>query len=491
MSTLSITKKIKGKFISDPRYMISGQNPTAKLKVYGTMKKLNYKSRVHGEYLTNMAFFRIFSDYFNILKQNRKIAKEHGISKISFFRHKNFLDDISLQTYNGETNIRFILDKNEYNFSFDKYRQGNQYYYAIVLTSEKILILNAKSIYDIILENAISISNLRGEYIEMKRSAFEWTINKLEKRNFDDIFLPEKLMEDLNLYINVANKKNRLMRYLMVGNPGTGKTESTLVLANLLKAKGVTIVKTPVDEFLKEKIQLAEALAPSILIFDDLDLSIGSRTSGGYSPKELQMFLDALDGTDKINKEVGIISTTNSSKLLDLAAQRPGRFEKILTFDSLTKQNIGNIILKSLKYNFEDNLNQNLFFNKKVVDLYYDSGVTGAWIYNSINMLKLKSEMIDFKITIKWVINELNIELNISDELLNKNHLAQKFSKSKKLLGFGGNGDGDGEEELAYEQIDDEMADGWMENEEVPKEEKCEAVISIRKDSNETESSPQ
>jgi len=223
----------------------------------------------------------------------------------------------------------------------------------------------------------------------------------------------------------------------MVGNPGTGKTESTLVIANELKKQGVTIIKTPVDNFLKEKIELAEALAPAILIFDDLDLSIGSRTGGGYSPKELQMFLDVMDGTDKISKNVGIISTTNSSKLLDLAAQRPGRFEKILVFDKLTKKNIGNIILKSLKYN-NANININkLFFNKRIVDKFYEAKVTGSYIYNSINMLNLKSEMLDFNITVDWVMKEIVIELENTKQLRNKDHLTETLTNNSKTIGFG------------------------------------------------------
>lgn len=400
-------------------------------------EKLTYSSQISFETLTNYAFFKIFSDYFNILKSNPDVAKEHDISDLTFFRQKCFLSNIELPGYMGETNIRFKYKGFVINFSFDKYRQNSEYYYTIIMTSEEALEVRGEIIFKEIMNFAISVSNLKGEYIEMARDEFAWEIKDLEKRDFNDIFLPPKLFDDLTLYTEVFKRKNRLMRYLMVGNPGTGKTESTLVLSNVLKDSGVTIIKTPIDNLLKEKVELAEVLSPSILIFDDLDLAIGSRSKGGYSPKELQTFLDVMDGTDKISKSVGIIATTNSAQLLDLAAQRPGRFEKILSFDILSKKNIGDIILKSLKYNSENSSkNKNLFFNPKIVNLFYDKGVTGSYVFNSINMLELKSELSNSKIDINWIIEELEYELKNSDQLKGKDHLKLELKRENKNLGF-------------------------------------------------------
>jgi ATP-dependent 26S proteasome regulatory subunit len=133
--------------------------------------------------------------------------------------------------------------------------------------------------------------------------------------------LPKSIKEDLELYTTLYDKTGKLLRYLMIGSPGTGKTESTLAIANYLKDKGVTIIKTMVCESLKEKIELAELLAPAFIIFDDIDLSLGSRKKGMVSGG-LAQFLDVLDGTEKIRKDVGIAATTNSLELLDMAAQR-------------------------------------------------------------------------------------------------------------------------------------------------------------------------
>ena len=117
------------------------------------------------------------------------------------------------------------------------------------------------------------------------------------------------------------------------------------------------------DDSLKEKIELAELLAPSLVIFDDLDLSLGSRSKGGFS-RSLGTFLDAMDGTDKISKGVGVIATSNSMELLDGAASRPGRFDKLMSFDEVTIGNIRDLIFKSIKH--ESGVGKKPLYDKEV-----------------------------------------------------------------------------------------------------------------------------
>jgi SpoVK/Ycf46/Vps4 family AAA+-type ATPase len=261
-----------------------------------------------------------------------------------------------------------------------------------------------------------------------------------------DIYLPKKQMEDLKMFINVYSNNSEILRYLLVGVPGTGKTEACLTLMNELKKKKVTIIKTPICKYLSEKVNLAILLRPSIIIFDDLDLSLGSRNSGGYS-NMLQTFLDILDGTDKLPKDVGILATTNSAFLLDLAAQRPGRFDKVMIFDELTKENIMRIILKSLKFNFNltDKKDTEVFINSKVIDKYFTSQVTGAHIYNSISMMKLKCDMItkgqkkQFEVTVDWLLEEIENEIKILDKIKAQQKINDRLNNSgaTRKIGFG------------------------------------------------------
>jgi len=421
---------------------------TQKQEFKFNLNKNKFKEQIRYETASlNLAFYKIFSDFFNMIYQDKKLANEHGIKDIVFFREKFFYENLNLTGTYGENTVFFTYKNLRLNFSFDRYKQHNEIYYTLIVTSSIKTDYESEAIFKIFLNKAISLSNLKGSYIEMPPDLFSWKRKELEKRGFDDIFLPITTFNDLHLFINVFEKKDIMMRYLMVGNPGTGKTESTLIIANELLKRGVTIIKTPVCEFLKEKIELAEALAPCVIMFDDLDLSIGSRSKGGYSPKELQNFLDALDGTDKISEKVGILATTNSSHLLDLAAQRPGRFEKILVFDTLTKSNIRDIILKSLKYNFKITLENSppeiikLFYNKEIVNKFHEASVTGAHVYNSIKILKFKMDMLSELVDLEWILKEIQNDLDIMDKLKKTDHLKTNLSPGTLGIGFKSNGE--------------------------------------------------
>jgi len=397
-----------------------------------------FKSRIQYGIELNSPLFKIMSDYFNILYQNKKLQKEQGISVIGFYRDRLFLDDVSLYQYWGETAVLLEHKNIVFSFTYSKYKTNNKIHYTLDISSDKVTNLIDEYIFKKILNNSIKQSDLKGSYIIMKPDALFWEKKQLEERSFDDIFFPQKSHNDLQLYMDVFEDKGILMRYLMAGIPGTGKTESTLVLSNELKEKNVTIIKTPICQLLKEKVELAEILAPSIIICDDIDLSLGSRSKGGFS-QNLQLFLDVLDGTDKLQKNVGIIATTNSLELLDLAAQRPGRFDKVLSFDELTKDNIRKIILKSLKYNFDinpDSKISKLLLNPKIINIFYDANVTGAHVYNSIKILKLRIDSIKKDLEINWVINELEQEVTLLDKIRNNQKLADKFKKQGSGLGF-------------------------------------------------------
>jgi SpoVK/Ycf46/Vps4 family AAA+-type ATPase len=276
----------------------------------------------------------------------------------------------------------------------------------------------------------------------MPRDSFSWDIKDLEERDFNDIFLPKDITEDLKLYTNIYDKTGKILRYLMVGNPGTAKTESGIVLSNELNKKGVTVIKTPICKHIHRKVELANVLAPSLIIFDDIDLSLGSRNSGGYS-QLLGDFLDILDGTDKLDENVGIIATTNAAHLLDLAAQRPGRFDKTLLFDNITKGNIRNIILKSLSRNFDiggvKNKAVQLYTANEIVNKFHEAGVSGSHIYNAIKMLKLRYDTLEMSdtLTIAQIIESIEQEIKVIDKIRNTSYLKDKYDRSGNQIGFG------------------------------------------------------
>ena len=420
-------------------------------------KKNKFKARFAFDLLLNRPIFKIFSDYFNILKDNKELQAAHELKVVGMVRDNEFRDNINLYDNFGEKHI--FLDYNGLivKCTFDYYKQNNEVQFFFSMSSNEKTFIDSEFFYEKIWSHAVDISDLKGSYFVMERDEILWTTKKLEKRAFSDIYLPQSTVDDLKLYVATSSQIGRLMRYLMVGNPGTGKTESTLVLANELNRLGVTIIKTPVCSMIKEKVQLASLLAPSLIIFDDIDLSLGSRKHGVHSER-LQDFLDVLDGTDKVRKDVGMVATTNSVALLDLAAQRPGRFDKVLSFDELTHENVKNIILKSLRFNFKVKPNSEvakIFSDPKIVKLFHENRVTGAHIYNSVYMLKLRNDLLQKEVTVESLIEDIKKEINVNDKIRKADYLSEKLNSERRAIGLGANEEEDeSDDEFEYPEDD-------------------------------------
>jgi hypothetical protein len=286
---------------------------------------------------------------------------------------------------------------------------------------------------------AILRSDVKGSFVTFKSGSSGWEKMDLESRDFNDIFLPDEILEDLVLFCDIYKDRKELQRLLMVGHPGTGKTEASLVLANELKKMGVTIFKTPIDKLFKFKVELAEILGPTIIILDDLDIALGGRNGGGFS-ELLGVFLDVLDGTNKISKKVGILATTNASQILDLAAQRPGRFHKTLIFDNLTKDNIRDIIYKSLDKNFnlkKTNKATQLYVANEIIEKIHKAKLTGAHVYNLTEQMRLKFEVGKKEVNLKELVKYIDNELASLDKLKNNNYLERTLTPESSGTGMG------------------------------------------------------
>lgn len=407
---------------------------------------IDYEKTVNHAISINGPLMKMVFDYFNFLndkKENQEKSKiwidcfldQEGYFIENFPHNTNFDKFTSSVMINFKNVVRVTITLKKF------YDQSQGFVHKMGFISEGKTNLNPEYVSKKILFNAIAHSKIKGSYITMEAHSITWKQEKLEKRGFNDIFLPKSIMEDLRLYTTLFEKTGKILRYLMIGNPGTGKTESTIAIANVLNNRHVTVIKTMVCDALKEKIELAELLAPSLIIFDDIDLSLGSRKKGQFS-SGLAQFLDVLDGTQKIRKDVGIIATTNSLELLDMAAQRPGRFDKLLAFDSLTKGNIRSIILKSLERNFDipaTSPEVEMFIHPEVVEKFHSAKVTGAHIYNTINMLKLRMQTLELEDkTHEWVLEEIKNELDTISRIRRTDYLQDKMNgnTSSGTVGF-------------------------------------------------------
>ena len=121
---------------------------------------------------------------------------------------------------------------------------------------------------------------------------------------------------------------------LLVGPPGTGKTQLGTVVAGELAGRATVLIPGThaVAHFLTELFDLAASLSPCLILMDDLDLVAGER--GSVDPHRLREFLNVMDGGLADRSGVVVIASTNDHRKVDRAAQRSSRFDTVIHLDA-------------------------------------------------------------------------------------------------------------------------------------------------------------
>jgi hypothetical protein len=232
-------------------------------------------------------------------------------------------------------------DENDYIFQTKMYLDGrNELVNQFHLTSKKGIDHNDfAKLMKKIKTLAFNESEYKGKCIKVKlRDGRFKGIEIIDiKAASNELILNDVQMKFIEHFVSrVARGGNA--RYLLNGEPGTGKTESIREIARKL-IPNVTFVIPDFgnSEDLTSIMEACEIFENAVIIMDDIDLYLGSRDNGSYT-RLLGQFLSFFDGVKK--RKISLLASTNDKGLVDKAAERPGRFNFTLDYSFLDEDQI-------------------------------------------------------------------------------------------------------------------------------------------------------
>ena len=152
----------------------------------------------------------------------------------------------------------------------------------------------------------------------------------------DDVVLPEAVLGRIERHaLGVAAHRDALLAagqhlkrgLLLYGPPGTGKTHTTRYLLGQMTSYTRLVLTGRALVAVGTVTEMARALAPAVMVLEDVDLVAEDRSMGSRSNPVLFDLLDAMDGAAG-DADLLFLLTTNRADLLELAlAARPGRVD--------------------------------------------------------------------------------------------------------------------------------------------------------------------
>lgn len=284
----------------------------------------------------------------------------------------------------------FDGDDNDYIFQTKMFTDSrNELINQLNITSKKGIEYNKfGELFKKIKSLAFNNSEFKGKCIKVKlRDGRFRGIEIIDiKESSNELILNDVQMKYIEHFINRVGRGGNA-RYLLNGEPGTGKTESIREIARKL-IPNVTFI---IPDFgnsddLTSIMEACEIFENAVIIMDDIDLYLGSRDNGSYT-RLLGQFLAFFDGVKK--RKISLLASTNDKGLVDKAAERPGRFNFTLDYSFLDEKQIEKVCNIHLGEKWRtqevyDALSGNI--NGKKVN------ITGAFIANLADNIKEMSE---------------------------------------------------------------------------------------------------
>ena len=192
------------------------------------------------------------------------------------------------------------------------------------------------------------------QIISSRRTIFQKSEDSIVEDNLavakldtKDMLLPKAITNDINGIVNAIKRKAPgINKFLFVGSPGTGKTESAKQIAKQLDRKLLIVdfnglIDSKLGESMKNVTKMFKAIneLPSleeyIILFDEIDAVALDRINQNDSREMGRVTSTFLRQFDNLNPDVVLIATTNLFKYLDKALAR--RFDATVDFDRYTE----------------------------------------------------------------------------------------------------------------------------------------------------------
>lgn len=203
-----------------------------------------------------------------------------------------------------------------------------------VTTSQGLTYEDYDKLYEGLKKLAFNNSEYKGKCIKV--SVKEGNFRGIEIIDTEDFSVDLILNKTQSKYIQSfidRHKRGKNARYMLNGEPGTGKTESIRnIIAELLPEWTFIIPDFYNSSDLTTILEACEIFDQGVIVIDDIDLYLGNRDKGG-ARVHLGEFLSFFDGVKK--RKISLLASTNDKGLVDKAAERPGRFNFTLDFGFL------------------------------------------------------------------------------------------------------------------------------------------------------------
>ena len=245
-----------------------------------------------------------------------------------------------------------------------------------------------------------------------------------------NVYKPQSLHYDFAFLRKIGITKSinngfDVSKFLFYGKPGSGKTESALLISRLLDRNAFfvnieMVIDSKLGETSKNIVKLFNEIKrlpsdQSIVIFDELDSLVLNRINSNDLREMGRVTSTFIKELDDLNNDTVIIATTNILENFDKAIIR--RFDSTISFDRYTKQDLIDVSCELLKKYIKKALNskQDIRLFTKILNNLNSSPYPGEMkqiIRTSIAFSDENNEY-DYLRRIYLALNENKKEINI------------------------------------------------------------------------------